>query len=93
MGSLEKIQNQIHQRAGLLAVMTGIFQTCECEATVKSMASTLKLVLSDYPVDDFIEKMTIASMEDALKTNKVNHEEYMKEIMDTLSEILKDSSK
>jgi hypothetical protein len=93
MGPLEKIQNQIHQRAGLLAVMTGIFQTCECEATVKSMASTLKLVLSDYPVDDFIEKMTIASMEDALKTNKVNHEEYMKEIMDTLSEILKDSSK
>lgn len=92
MNSLEKIQNQIHQRAGLLAVMTGIFQTCECEATVKSMASTLKLVLSDYPVDDFIEKMTIVSMEDALKTNKVSYEEHLKEMMDKISEILKDSS-
>ena len=92
MNPLEKISNQIHQRAGLLAVVTGIFQTCECEATVQSMASTLKHILSEYPVDDFIEKITITSMEDALKTNKVSYEEQMKEMMDKISEILKDSS-
>jgi hypothetical protein len=54
---------------------------------------TITITTTNELSNDFIEKMTIASMEDALKTNKVNHEEYMKEIMDTLSEILKDSSK
>jgi len=92
MNPLEKISNQIHQRAGLLAVITGVFQTCECEATVRSMASTLKHVFSEYPVGDFMEKATLMSIDDALNSNKESLEDHMKEMMDKINEILKDSS-
>jgi len=92
MNPLEKISNQIHQRAGLLAVITGVFQTCECEATVRSMASTLKHVFSEYPVGDFMERAALTSIDDALNSNKESLEDHMKEMMDKINEILKDSS-
>jgi len=92
MNPLEKISNQIHQRAGLLAVITGVFQTCECEATVRSMASTLKHVFSEYPVDDFMERAALTSIDDALNSNKESLEDHMKKMMDKINEILKDSS-
>lgn len=92
MNPLEKISNQIHQRAGLLAVITGVFQTCECDATVRSMASTLKHVFSEYPVGDFMERATLTSIDDTLNSNKESLEDHMKEMMDKINEILKDSS-
>lgn len=92
MNPLEKIQNQIHQRAGLLAVVTGIFQTCDDEALIRSLASTLKHVLSEYPVDDFIEKATKAAMDDALIKDRESLRDQVDKMMKHINEILKDSS-
>ena len=93
MSPLEKIQNQIHQRAGLLAVLTGVFQTCECEVTVRTIASTLEHIFSEYPVGDSIEKITVVSMNDALNSDKEKLKDQIESMMTKLSEILKDSSK
>ena len=92
MGPLEKIQNQIHQRAGLLALITGVFQTCDDEIVVRSMASTLQHIFSEYPVEDFVEKMTVASMNDALNSDKEKLKDQIDSMMSKLNEILKDSS-
>ena len=55
---LKELINQKRQRAGLLAVVTGVFMTSEDEDTKRTMATVLDQIFKDHPVDDDIEKIT-----------------------------------
>ena len=55
---LKELINQKRQRAGLLAVVTGVFMTSEDEDTKRTMAEVLDHVFKDHPVGDDIEKIT-----------------------------------
>jgi predicted CopG family antitoxin len=55
---LKELINQKRQRAGLLAVITGVFMTSEDEDTKRTMAAVLNQIFKDHPVDDDIEKIT-----------------------------------
>lgn len=50
--------NQGRQRAGLLAVITGVFMTSDDESTKRTMATVLDTVFKEHPVGDEIEKIT-----------------------------------
>ena len=90
MKGLEDILNKVHQRAGLLAIMTGVLQTSSCEATKKSIAETLKHIFEEYPVNDDIERMTKRVMNEVLEQKEDSVEDHMKEMLERLKEILKD---
>jgi hypothetical protein len=88
MDELNKLTNQGRQRAGLLAVIVGVFMSSEDENTKRTMAIVLNQVFEDYPVGDDVEKMTKSAMMDAL--GKVNdHEAQMKEMLDQINNILR----
>jgi len=89
MNEIEKILNKGHQRAGLLAVVTGILQTSDCKATTKSITSTLELVFSDYPVGDTVEKMTKLAMKEVVEDKEDTSEADMKAMLDQIREMLK----
>ena len=85
MNEIEKIVNKGHQRAGLLAVITGILQTSSCEATKKSIIGTLEHIFADYPVGDDVEKMTKRAMAlDQKNDAEDKMEEMLKKLMDML---------
>lgn len=63
--------NQGKQRAGLLAVITGVFMTSDDEGTKRTMATVLDTVFKDHPVGDEIEKIT----KDQIQKYLVNEEE------------------
>ena len=88
MNELLELLNKGHQRAGLLAVLTGVLQTSSCEATKKSIANTLKHIFDEYSVNDDIERMTKCVMEEVL-SKKDEGEDEMKTIMDQIMDILK----
>ena len=88
MNEIEKLLNKGHQRAGLLAVLTGVLQTSSCEATKKSIISTLEHIFDEYPVDDTIERLTIMTMKDA-SDKEDDREAQMKEMFDKIMDILK----
>jgi hypothetical protein len=90
MNELEKMLNKGHQRAGLLAVMTGVLQTSSCDATKKSIASTLKHIFDEYSVNDDIERMTKRAMNEVLDQKEEDAEDKMKKMFDEIREILKD---
>lgn len=71
--------NQGRQRAGLLAVITGVFMTSDDESTKRTMATILDTVFKDHPVGDDIEKIT----KDQIQKYLVEEEE------DPLREMLK----
>lgn len=50
--------NQKRQRAGLLAVITGVLMTSEDEDTKRVVAAVVDAVFKDHPVGDDIEKIT-----------------------------------
>lgn len=54
----EGLINQGRQRAGLLAVIIGVFMTTEDESTKRTMATVLDTVFKEHPVGDEIEKIT-----------------------------------
>jgi hypothetical protein len=54
---LKELINQKRQRAGLLAVVTGVFMTSEDEGTKRVMATMLDQIFKDHPVGDDIEKI------------------------------------
>ena len=58
MKELDLLITKASQRAGLLAVITGVFMTSEDEDTKRTMAAVLDQIFKDYPVDDEIEKIT-----------------------------------
>jgi hypothetical protein len=76
---LKELINQKRQRAGLLAVITGMFMTSEDEDTKRTMATVLEHVFKDHPVGDDIEKIT----RDQIQKYMVDKEE------DPLREMLK----
>ena len=85
MNEIEKILNKGHQRAGLLAVVTGVLQTSDCEATKKSIISTLEHIFADYPVGDDVERMTKRAMAlDQKNDAEDKMEEMLKKLMDML---------
>jgi hypothetical protein len=86
MNEIEKILNKGHQRAGLLAVLTGVIQSTSCEATKKSIINTLEHIFDEYPVGDTIEKVTVLTMK-AEADSEVK--DPTKEIMDQIMDILK----
>jgi hypothetical protein len=90
MKGLEDILNKVHQRAGLLAVITGVLQTSSCDATKKSIASTLKHIFDEYSVNDDIERMTKRAMNEVLDQKEEDAEAKMKKMFDEIREILKD---
>jgi hypothetical protein len=90
MKGLEDILNKVHQRAGLLAIITGVLQTSSCEATKKSIAGTLKHIFDEYSVGDDIERMTKRAMNEVLDQKEDSVEDHMKEMLERLREILKD---
>ena len=89
MKGLEDILNKVHQRAGLLAVITGVLQTSSCEVTKKLIASTLKHIFDEYSVNDDIERMTKRAMNEVLEQKEDSVEDHMKEMLEQLKEILK----
>ena len=89
MNEIEKILNKGHQRAGLLAILTGVLQTSGCEATKKSIAGTLKHVFDEYPVEDDIERMTKRAMNEVLE-QKDEQTDPIKEMLEHLRSLLKD---
>lgn len=89
MKGLEDILNKVHQRAGLLAVITGVLQTSNCESTKKSIASILKHIFDEYSVNDDIERMTKRVMNEVLE-QKDEQKDQMQEMLERLKEILKD---
>jgi uncharacterized phage protein gp47/JayE len=89
MDELLELLNKGHQRAGLLAVLTGILQTSSCEATKKSIIGTLELVFSDYPVGDTVEKMTKLAMKEVVEDKKDTSEADVKAMFDQIMEMLK----
>jgi hypothetical protein len=92
MDSLEKILNRSHQRAGLLAVITGVLQTSECEATIRSISSTLEHIFKEYPVGDDIEKITVEAMNEARDPDQIDYSTQMKRMFEQIGEILKDGA-
>lgn len=54
----KELINQKRQRAGLLAVITGVFMTSQDEDTKRTMATVLDNVFKEHPVGDDIEKIT-----------------------------------
>ena len=88
MNEIEKLLNKGHQRAGLLAVLTGVLQTSNCEATKKSIIQTLERIFSDYPVDDFIEQVTVVTMKET-SDKEDDREAQTKEMFDKIMSILK----
>jgi hypothetical protein len=48
---------QTRQRAGLMAVIMGIFMTSKDEDTKRTMAIVLNQIFEDHPVDDDLEKI------------------------------------
>lgn len=75
----KELLNQKRQRAGLLAVITGVFMTSQDEDTKRTMAAVLDTVFEDHPVGDEIEKIT----KDQIQKYLVNEEE------DTLFDMLR----
>jgi hypothetical protein len=75
----EGLINQGKQRAGLLAVITGVFMTSDDESTKRVMATVLNNVFEEHPVGDDIEKIT----KDQIQKYLVEEEE------DPLRELLK----
>jgi hypothetical protein len=75
----KELLNQKRQRAGLLAVITGVFMTSEDEDTKRTMAVVVDHVFKDHPVGDDIEKIT----RDQIQKYMVDKEE------DPLREMLK----
>lgn len=92
MNPLEEILNKTHQRAGLLAVVTGILQTSECEATIRSIISTLEHIFKEYPVGDEIEKRTIETMDEARDPDRIDYSAQMRQMFEHINEILKDGA-
>jgi hypothetical protein len=92
MNEIEKILNKAHQRAGLLAVVTGILQTSDCESTKKAIAQTLKHIFSEFSVDDDVEKFTKRAMNEVLSKKEDSFEDHMKEMLDMMREALKDNT-
>jgi len=90
MNEIEKILNKGHQRAGLLAVITGVLQTSSCASTKKSIASTLKYIFDEYSVNDDIERMTKRAMNEVLDQKEDTSEVDLKAMLDQLREMLKD---
>jgi hypothetical protein len=90
MNELLELLNKGHQRAGLLAVITGILQTSGCEATKKSIAQTLEHVFSEYPVGDAIEKVTKLAMKEVMEEEKEDTSEVdLKAMFDEIRDMLK----
>ena len=89
MNEIEKILNKGHQRAGLLAVVTGVLQTSGCEATKKSIAGTLKHIFEDYSVNDDIERMTKRAMNEILDQKEDTSEADVKAMFDQIMDMLK----
>ena len=89
MNEIEKILNKGHQRAGLLAVVTGVLQTSSCEATKKSIAGTLKHIFEDYSVNDDIERMTKRAMNEVLDQKEDTSEADIKAMFDQIMDMLK----
>ena len=92
MNPLEEILNKTHQRAGLLAVVTGILQTSECEATTRSIISTLEHIFKEYPVGDEIEKRTIEAMDEVRDPDRIDYSAQMRQMFEHINEILKDGA-
>jgi len=90
MKGLEDILNKVHQRAGLLAVITGVLQTSSCESTKKSIASTLKHIFDEHSVNDDIERMTKRAMNEVLEQKEDSAEDQLKEMINMMREALKD---
>ena len=67
------------QRAGLLAIITGVFMTSQDEDTKRTMAAVLDRIFKDHPVEDEIEKIT----KDQIQKYLVDEEE------DTLFDMLR----
>lgn len=88
MNQIEKLLNQTHQRAGLLAVIAGVVQTTSCSVTKKSIANSLKRIFSEYVVDDDIENLTKLAVKEALEEDN-NEKDQVKEMMDQIMNILK----
>ena len=89
MNEIEKILNKGHQRAGLLAVVTGVLQTSSCEATKKSIAGTLKHIFDEYSVNDDIERMTKRAMNEVLDQKEDTSEADVKAMFDQIMDMLK----
>ena len=89
MNEIEKILNKGHQRAGLLAILTGVLQTSSCEATKKSIAGTLKHIFEDYSVNDDIERMTKRAMNEVLDQKEDTSEADVKAMFDQIMDMLK----
>jgi hypothetical protein len=90
MKELQEFLNKGHQRAGLLAIITGVLQTSSCDATKKSIASTLKHIFDEYPVGDDVEKMTKRGMNEVLDKKEDSVEDQLKEMINMMREALKD---
>ena len=90
MNELEKMLNKGHQRAGLLAVMTGVLQTSSCDSTKRSIASTLKHIFDEYSVGDDIERMTKRAMNEVLDQKEDSAEDQLKSMINMMREALKD---
>ena len=86
---VKDIVNKGHQRAGLLAILTGVLQTSGCEATKKSIASTLKHIFDEHSVGDDIERMTKRAMNEVLDQKEDTSELDLKAMLDQLREMLK----
>ena len=86
---VKTIVNRAHQRAGLLAIITGILQTSSCETTKETIIQTLKHVFSEYPVEDDLERITLSVMDDASKSRVDEAEEELKKMFDEILDILK----
>jgi len=92
MNEIEKILNKAHQRAGLLAVLTGVLQTSDCEATKKSIAQTLEHIFSEFSVDDDVEKFTKRAMNEVLDQKEDSFEDQMEKMLNMMREALKDNT-
>ena len=86
---VKDILNKGHQRAGLLAVVTGVLQTSGCGVTKKSIASTLKHIFDEHSVGDDIERMTKRAMNEVLDQKEDTSEIDLKAMLDQLREMLK----
>ena len=86
---VKDIVNKGHQRAGLLAIMSGVLQTSKCEATKKSIAGTLKHIFEEYSVNDDIERMTKRAMNEVLDQKEDTSEVDLKAMFDEIRDMLK----
>jgi hypothetical protein len=85
MEEIRNFLNKGHQRAGLLAIVTGILQTSSCEATKRSIVSTLECIFEDHPVGDDVERITKRAMAlDQKNDAEDKMEEMLKKLMDML---------